>query len=303
MKKIIFTLAAMSCLQAVQPNTQGYLQVSEKHQIYYETYGNSAGTPVVILHGGPGAGCKKEYTQFFDLSAWHVVMFDQRGAMRSIPFASMEENTPEHSIADIEALRKHLNITKWAVFGNSWGSCLALLYGQAHPGACLGFFLEGTFLGREQDIGIFDELKGKLAIEDLPRVCHTQLMDPNPDVHMAMAKEIMRCLIPDPAILEKIDDRYMLSVTRAIIHYAYHKCFLKPNAVIDNMHKINHIPGFIVHGSLDTVNLPRQAHTLHENWKSSQLFIVDGAGHSCFEPAIAKQLLEVTQDFNKQYSK
>lgn len=287
----------MSCLHAVEPNTEGYLQVSDKHQIYYATYGNPKGIPAVILHGGPGAGFKKEYTQFFDLTTWHVVMFDQRGAMRSIPFASMEDNTPDYSIADIEALRKHMGISQWAVFGNSWGSCLALLYGQAHPEVCLAFFLEGTFLARDQDIGIFDELKGKLAIEDLPKVCHTKLMDPNPEVHLPMAKEILRCLIPDPALLEKIDDRYMISVTRAMIHYAYHKCFLKPNQVIENMYKIDHIPGFIVHGSKDTVNLPRQAHTLHENWKSSHLYIVEGSGHSCFEPAIAKTLFQVTQDF------
>ncbi|MBA3816903.1 MAG: hypothetical protein H0X29_10380, partial [Parachlamydiaceae bacterium] len=56
------------------PQTEGFLQVSEKHQLYFATYGNPNGIPVVILHGGPGIGCSDEYTRFFDLNNWHVIM-------------------------------------------------------------------------------------------------------------------------------------------------------------------------------------------------------------------------------------
>src|SRR5476651_1587046 len=90
-----------------------HLAVSEKHEIFYATYGNPQGLPVVIIHGGPGIGCSENLTRFFDLHHYHVVMFDQRGAMRSKPFACMEENTTQHSIEDLEALRKHLGIKKW----------------------------------------------------------------------------------------------------------------------------------------------------------------------------------------------
>ncbi len=301
------------------PYTEGYLQVSEKHHLYYATYGNPEGVPVVILHGGPGAGCKDDYTQFFDLKLWRVVMFDQRGAMRSTPFASMEENTPQNSILDIEALRKHLGIRQWAVFGNSWGSCLALLYGQAHADSCLGFILEGTFLAREQDIGFFknmgkysrgafDELLSHIPVDeqnDFPKACHKKVMDPDPAVHMAMARALMRCILLDasnPPAAERVEkmlsnDRIILSCMRAIAHYAYHQCFLEPNQLLSNMAAIQHLPGYIVHGALDSVNPPEQAHDLHTHWKNSTLCIIEGAGHSCFEPAIATALANVTDAF------
>jgi len=324
----ILMLGSTSCSQADEeypvetPRTEGYLQVSEKHQLYFATYGNPSGIPVVILHGGPGAGCKNEYTRFFDLKHWHVVMFDQRGAMRSIPFASMEENTLQDSVADIEALRKHLKIDKWALFGNSWGTCLGLVYGQTHPESCLGFILEGTFLGREKDIGFFRDLGKNSASayqefltnlsseeqKDFPNSCYKRLIDPSPDVHLQMARAIMRCLLldstnpPSPEIIENIlsNDRYVLSCMRGIAHYAIHQCFLEPNQVIANMHKIAHLPAIIVHGSMDTVNLPEQAYLLHENWEKSRLKIVEGAGHSVFEPAIVKALAQGTNELIPQ---
>ena len=83
-------------------------------------------------------------------------MFDQRGAMRSKPFACMEENTTQYLVTDIESLRIHMGIQQWVVFGNSWGSCLSLIYGESYPESCLGFILEGTFLGRGKDISFFE---------------------------------------------------------------------------------------------------------------------------------------------------
>src|ERR1700733_9192666 len=116
---MILVIGITGFLQATDIRIEGYLPVSQKHEIYYATYGNPQGIPVVILHGGPGAGCNEQIINFFDLSSWYVVAFDQRGAMRSRPFACMEENTTQHSIADIEALRKHLGIDQWVVFGCS----------------------------------------------------------------------------------------------------------------------------------------------------------------------------------------
>jgi proline iminopeptidase len=64
-------------------------------------------------------------------------------------------NTTQQLIADIELLRKYLDVSRWLLFGGSWGSTLALAYGQAHPGRCLGFVLRGIFLGRPSEIEWF----------------------------------------------------------------------------------------------------------------------------------------------------
>lgn len=319
----ILLATSLGCLEAASPYPmgapyrEGYLQVSEKHQIYYAEYGNPDGIPVVILHGGPGVGSHPAYTSLFDLSRWHVVMFDQRGAMRSLPFASMDENTPQNSIADIEQLRRFLKIDQWMVFGNSWGSCLALLYGEAHPENCLGFILEGLFLGREEDIDFFREIFSQSAYEDflshftaeeqtnIIYACYQRVMNPDPLVHMEIARVFMRYQLlnsktpPSLEVVEQIlsNDRQILSFIRALLHYSFNYCFLSPNQVISNLNRIIHLPAWIVHGSLDTVCLPKQAYLLHQNWPNSKLTIVEGSGHSFKEADNTKALVLVTDAF------
>lgn len=300
-----------------RPHTEAYLQVSEKHQIYYATYGNPNGIPVVVLHGGPGMGCSDEYSRFFDLNNWHVIMFDQRGAMRSKPFACMDENTTQDSVTDIEKLRIHLGIQQWVIFGHSWGSCLALIYGESYPESCLGFILQGTFLGREKDISFFRDM-GKVSRSayedfltnipleeqnDIPKACYQRLMDSDPKVHMSMARAVMRYQLmntknpPNIEIVQKTlsDDRFMLSTSRAFVHYGIHQCFLQPNQVLENVSKVIYHPCIIVHGSSDTICPLEQGALLHENWPNSELWIIEGAGHSLREKAIANALIDATE--------
>jgi proline iminopeptidase len=136
---------------AIQPYTEGYLKVSEIHQLWYAQYGNPAGIPVVVIHGGPGFGCSAYDMRYFDPAYFRIILFDQRGAKRSKPFGETAENSTPHLIKDIELLRVHLDIKRWFVFGGSWGSALAILYGEAHPSSCLGFVLRGIFLGRQHE--------------------------------------------------------------------------------------------------------------------------------------------------------
>ena len=44
--------------------------------------------------------------------------------------ADLSVNTTDKLLHDIEALREYLGIEKWMVFGGSWGSTLALAYGE-----------------------------------------------------------------------------------------------------------------------------------------------------------------------------
>src|SRR5215207_7749363 len=94
----------------IEPYNSGFLQVSPLHSLYFEECGNPDGQPAVILHGGPGSGCNAEMRQFFDPKHYRIVLFDQRGAGRSRPEASLVDNTTWHLVADIEQLREHLGI-------------------------------------------------------------------------------------------------------------------------------------------------------------------------------------------------
>lgn len=93
-----------------------------------------SGSPVVVLHGGPGAD--HEYLRpGFDALAdgREVLYYDQRGGGRSpvprdVPVGWIEQ------VADLEALRRHWGLEQLTVAGYSWGGLLALLYALEHPG-------------------------------------------------------------------------------------------------------------------------------------------------------------------------
>lgn len=139
----------------VEPHITGMLPVTDGHELYYEVSGNPTGKPVVFLHGGPGAGTNPKCRQFFDASAYRIILFDQRGSGKSTPFASLENNTTWHLVADIEKLREHLGVDKWMVFGGSWGSTLALAYAETHPERVTEMVMRGIFTLRRKELEFF----------------------------------------------------------------------------------------------------------------------------------------------------
>ena len=308
------------------PRAEGFLEVSDIHKLYYAVYGNPDGVPVILLHGGPGIGCSDKMTQFFDLSRWNVIMFDQRGAMRSEPFGCLQDNTPQHSIQDIETLRNHLKIEKWVVFGGSWGSTLALLYGQQHNDRCLGFILRGIFLAREIDhLHLFDGM-GKIFPDAYEAVVNfipeaerdnlfgaycDKIFDPDPQLQLAAARIFMKFDLicsyhtPAPEIVDEIvkSDRTVISVMRLFCHYGMNAFFIENNQILSHMHKIKHLPAIIVQGRYDAICLPDMAYILHKAWNKSSLWIIPNGGHSPNERPMAAALASVSDLFVEQLHK
>ncbi|MDP9107692.1 MAG: alpha/beta fold hydrolase, partial [Pseudomonadota bacterium] len=140
---------------AIAPYRHGRLRVDALHELYWEECGNPDGVPVLFLHGGPGGGISPNHRRFFDPAFYRIILFDQRGAGQSTPLGEYRANTTPLLVADIEQLRALLGVEQWLVFGGSWGSTLALAYGQAHPDACTGFILRGIFLGSRAEIDWF----------------------------------------------------------------------------------------------------------------------------------------------------
>ncbi len=297
----------------VLPYEESYLRVSGIHQIHYSVYGNPEGIPVVVLHGGPGMGCSGNEIYHFDLSRYRVVLFDQRGARRSKPFACLEENTTRELIEDIEKLKKHLGIQKWLVFGRSWGSLLSLLYGEKYPDSCLGFVLQGIFLGRSQDINIFrkDSAEYDALIKKIPEVenesylvtCYQAVIDPSPSTRLFSAKAFISYFLSTFGIKKDAIDRILedetavMGVSASFLHYAVNNLFISEGQALSNLGKIVHLPATLIHGNNDINCLPEQAVTLHEHWPSSDLILVNEAGHSNYEANITHAIRAATDSF------
>jgi proline iminopeptidase len=305
----------------IEPYDQGFLAVSSLHTLYYEQCGNPAGKPVVFLHGGPGGGIDPIYRQYFDPSRWRVVLFDQRGCGKSRPYAELRENTTWDLVADIERLRQHLGIDRWFVFGGSWGSALALAYGQTHPQSCLGFVLRGIFLLRPFELrwfyqsgaGYFFPDAWEHYLEPIPpeerddllAAYHRRLNDPDPQVRLRAARAwsvweaSTSKLIPSPELIERFGrGEFAEAFARIECHYFVHGGFLDPeDQLLRGVGRLRHLPAVIVQGRYDVVCPPISAWELHQAWPEAEFRMIPDAGHSITEPGIRTALLEATDRF------
>lgn len=303
----------------VEPFDSGMLRLDMLHTLYWEQSGNPLGAPVVVLHGGPGAGSSPAHRRFFDPTFYRSVIFDQRGAGRSTPHGEMTDNTTPHLVADLERLRAHLGIERWFVFGGSWGSTLALAYGEEHPDRCLGFVLRGIFLCRAQEVGwflygmrnIFPEAWRKF-VEPIPEAERHDLLaaytrrlnHPDSAVHLPAARVWSRyegacsTLLLNPDTLAYFSDDHMaLGLARLEAHYFSHRAFLPDRALLDNVGRLRKIPAVIVQGRYDMVCPTATADDLHRAWPEAEYILVPDAGHSAWEPSIRAQLVAAMERF------
>jgi proline iminopeptidase len=308
----------------IEPRASGMLRLDALHSMYWEESGRPDGIPAVFLHGGPGAGSTPRHRRFFDPDAYRIVVYDQRGAGRSKPLGELRDNSTPHLVADLEALRRHLGVERWLVFGGSWGSTLALAYAEAHPERCLGLVLRGIFLCRRSEIEWF--LYGLRAVfpepwerfagflpqaerADLLKSYHRRLVDPDPAVHMAAARAwsvyegSCSTLLPSPETVTYFaGDVVALGLARIEAHYFLNDIFLPENALLANAHRLRGVPGVIVQGRYDMVCPIVSAHELHLAWPEAEYRVVPDAGHSAWEPGILGALVEATERFKRPRS-
>lgn len=302
----------------IQPFETFMLDVGNGHEIYVERCGNPNGQPVIFLHGGPGGGCGDNDRRFFDPDIYHIILFDQRGCGRSLPHGSLTHNETQYLVADIEAIRQKLTIEKWHVFGGSWGSTLALVYAQTHPEQVISLALRGIFLARPQNAhwlfggggaseifpdhwqdytDVLSQYSDEISID----AAHKILIGDDQKAAMAVAKawalwELNSCtLLPNPEFVKEAeDDAFCWTLARHECHYMATNCFLKPDQIINDCHKINHIPTIIVHGRYDIVCTMENAHTLMKHLDNAELVISQAAGHASSELETRHHLINAT---------
>ncbi len=303
----------------IAPLRHGMLAVDDLHTIYWEEVGNPNGIPVLFLHGGPGAGLSPAHRRFFDPLHYRVILFDQRGAGKSVPLGECRNNTTPLLIDDIERLRVQFGIEQWLVFGGSWGSTLALAYGQAHPQRCLGFVLRGIFLCTRREIDFFldgaewfhpdvyDDFVAPIPPEergDLLGAYHRRIMSADPDVYWPAVRAWSRFegrrvfLLPQPE--EPPSDALDLGVGRLESHYMANLGFFTDNQLLDNVGRIAHLPAVIVQGRYDVICPPVSAWRLHQAWSGSVMKMIPDAGHGAMETGITRALVTATEQFRKQ---
>ncbi|HZV22746.1 MAG TPA: prolyl aminopeptidase [Luteimonas sp.] len=305
----------------LEPYDTGMLAVDARHALYYEQCGNPQGKPVVLLHGGPGAGCSAKMRRFHDPAKYRIVLFDQRGSGRSTPHADLVDNTTWDLVADIERLRAMLGIERWQVFGGSWGSTLALAYAQTHPARVTELVLRGIFMLRRWELEWFyQEGASRLFPDawepylqaipeaergDLIAAYHRRLTSPDEATRLAAARAwsvwegATSFLRVDPAfVIGHEDAAFALAFARIENHYFVNNGFFETqDQLLRDAPRIADIPGVIVHGRYDVVCPIQNAWELHKAWPKAELMISPTAGHSAFEEENIDGLVRATDSF------
>ncbi|MDH5434343.1 MAG: prolyl aminopeptidase, partial [Gammaproteobacteria bacterium] len=280
------------------------------------------GLPVICLHGGPGTGSEASFRRYFDPEKYRIIVFDQRGSGRSEPHASIENNTTQKLLEDIEAIREHFKIDKWMLLGGSWGSTLALVYAETYPDRVSGLILRGVFLGRQQDLDwlykdglnrifpdYWQQFIQPLEKEErthLIKAFYQKLTGEDELARMGAAKAWCRfeakssTLNPNSDVLSHLVSPH-LALGKALIstHYFLNNCFIEKNQILNNAKKLIEIPGIIVHGRYDVICPLENAWTLQQEWENCELHVVRDAGHSAHEAGIIDALVKATKEMHQ----
>jgi proline iminopeptidase len=293
---------------------QSLVSVGQGHQLYVEESGNPDGVPVVVLHGGPGGGCSPFMRRFFDPRRFRIILFDQRGSGQSRPFASIQDNTTAHLVADLECLREAMGVERWRLFGGSWGVSLALAYLAAYPQRVAGMVLRGIFLCRQQDrdwlytpggaARLFPEQWALFQQQappgegDLLQRYHNGLQGERARYHARnwcnweSALALTSVLPPG----EASDDELCMAMQET--HYFLNDAFLS-SPLLEACAGMA-LPVEIVHGTRDFVCPADQALDLHQVLPGSRLHWVEGGSHSSSDPLIAKALVNAVKRLEKR---
>ena len=301
----------------IHPDKTHKLSVDNKHELYIEESGDPRGIPVLFVHGGPGAGCEDYHRRFFDPNVYRIILVDQRGSGRSTPHASLENNTTQDLVADMEKIREFLKIDRWVLFGGSWGSTLSLVYAETHPERVAGLILRGIFLCRPKEIQWFyqdgtsrifpdywQEFVHPIPEDergDLLKAHHKRLTGDDEVARMASAKAWSLWegrtanLTPRHEVVDHFGSPHVaLALARIEAHYFMNNCFLEPDQIVRNADQLKDIPGYIVHGRYDVICPLENAFELSEAWPLAQLEIVPKSGHSASEPGTIDALVQAT---------
>ena len=311
----------------IEPFNKNHLKAGNLHQIYYEECGNPDGVSVVFLHGGPGSGCNPTQRRFFDPQHYRVILLDQRGCGRSTPQGEVRENTTDDLVNDIEALRKHLNIAKWHVFGGSWGSSLALAYAVKHAECIISLVLRGIFLSRATELAWFlgdvqhyqpegwqrlisylpEHERGDVLSAFSRRIFSDDVTtNTSAAIHWNAYESNMMRLLPNvaneptpvkAAPEQEKDNNIELARARVQIHYVQNQCFMDGDAILKAAAKLDAIPTVIVQGRYDMVCPPKTAWELAQAMSHAQFVMVADAGHSAMETGICSALIAATEQF------
>jgi proline iminopeptidase len=216
----------------------------------------------------------------------------------------MSSNTTDHLLADIEQLRKHLEIDRWLLFGGSWGSTLILAYAERYPSRVSELVISPVTTTRRSEINWLYRGLSRFLPEEWEQfragvpdtddadeivAAYARLMnDPDPEVRERAANEW--CAWEDAVISHELEEdlnvyssrppEAKLAFVRIASHYFSHGAWLEEGELLRDAERLAGIPGVLIHGRLDLASPLQTAWELDRAWPDANLIVVDDSGHT-----------------------
>jgi proline iminopeptidase len=152
----------------VYPVEEGFVDANGV-MVYYTSLGT--GTPLVIVHGGPGASHDYFLPYLLPLMRTRRLVFiDERGSGRSQKLQDPSGYTIENMVEDVEAVRKSLNLGRVALLGHSYGGALAQAYALKYQQNLTRLILASTWSSTKKFNQLFVKMKDRMAPELRARI-------------------------------------------------------------------------------------------------------------------------------------
>lgn len=295
-----------------------YLNVDGPHQLYIAHYGNPHKPVVFFLHGGPGAASEDLCSCFFNPRQYHIIVFDQRGCGKSVPQGELYHNETKYLIQDIETIRVFNKFQKIILFGGSWGASLSLLYAISYPHNVSYYIIRGLCLMDDPNGEVFT-YSMKLMYPELWEPYINLVQEKSP---LERAKKYFReikkgnqkfidtwfniefkTLTPNQSdnhnsFSNNSEEKRIVSLLES--YYYSNQFFIPPGYLLKHTRKISHIPGIIIHGRLDVICSLEDSYRISKKLPKAKLQIIEGAGHSYYDPLITKAMVEATRNLIKK---
>jgi proline iminopeptidase len=153
---------------AVYPQQEGFVD-AHGVLIYYAAFG--AGSPLVVVHGGPGADHTYFLPYLLPLARTHRLIFiDERGSGRSQRLQDTSLYTVENMVEDVEDVRTALKLGKISLLGHSYGGVLAEAYALKYQQNLTHLILNSTFPSTRQMNEVLAREKAQMPADKLKRL-------------------------------------------------------------------------------------------------------------------------------------
>jgi proline-specific peptidase len=255
-------------------------------RVWFRRTGGGAGAPLLVLHGGPGAGW--DYLETLERLATdrEVIFYDQLGTGKADKPDDASLWTVERFVREVETVREALGLERVHILGQSWGGWLAIEYAiTKKPAGLVGLVLANTSASAREFVAGTKALRAELPIEVQETMARCEATGDyhNPDYERAVLVFYQRhlCRLTDwpPCILRTAEN---------LAGNQVYETMNGPNEFTvvgrlkdwDRTHQLGEIgvPTLILVGRYDEI-VPACSETLHRGIPGSELHIFEESSH------------------------